>query len=326
MRAAVVTRRGPPEVLELREVADPVITRADQLLVRLAATSVNPIDTYLRGGVVPIPMRSPFILGGDGCGVVEAVGAGVRAFAVGERVFGLRPYITGRGCYAELAIFRERALARAPEGFSDEELASVPLVGLTARQALVDIAALQAGERVLIHGGSGGVGSFAVQLAKALGAVVYATASPRNHDFVAGLGADEVLDYRAGEHRRLGELDVVFDTIGAYYRDSFGQLRRGGRFISTTMLGDDERVSVANMLRHAARNLVCALRRPLGGAWARAVRVHPDGAGLQHIAELMRAGAIKPHVSHTFPIEQIAAAHRQSQSKRTVGKIAVTIR
>ncbi len=309
----------------IREVADPVIRRGDQLLVRLGATSVNPIDTYLRGGVVPIPLRAPCILGGDGCGVVEAVGAKVRDFAVGDRVFGLRTYISGRGCYAELAIFRERELARAPAGFSDEELASVPLIGLTARQALVDIAGLQAGERVLIHGGSGGVGSFAVQLAKALGATVYATASPRNHDFVGTLGADEVLDYRVGEYRRLRELDVVFDTIGAYYRESVGQLRPGGRFVSTTMLGDDERVSVPNMIRHAARNVLSALRRPFGGTRTSAVRVRPDGAGLRHLAELMRAGAIRPHVSHTFPLEQIAAAHRQSQTKRTVGKIAVTI-
>jgi NADPH:quinone reductase-like Zn-dependent oxidoreductase len=326
MRAAVVPRKGPPEVFEVREVPDPVLRRADGVLVRVHATSVNPIDTYLRGGLVPAPLRQPFIPGGDACGIVEAIGDRVRDFAVGDRVFGLRPYIGGDGCYAELALFRERELAEAPANLSDAELASVPLVGLTARQALLDIAVLRAGERVLVHGGSGGVGSFAVQLARACEATVYTTASPRNHDFCRELGAHEVLDYRAGEHRQLRDLDVVFDTIGAYYLDSTPSLRaRGGRFVSTTLLGDDERLSPGNFVKHGLRVVASALRSPFGGHKAAAVRVKPDGPGLRHLAGLLESGAIRTHVSHTFPLDQIAEAHRQSQTKRTVGKIVVTI-
>lgn len=325
MRAAVVPRFGRPEVFELREVPDPPITRGDQLRVRLGATSVNPIDTYLRGGKIPTLARPPLILGGDGCGVVESVGADVRGFAVGERVFGLRPYIRGEGCYAELAIFRERELAPAPAGRSDAELASVPLVGLTSLQALVDHAGLQPGARLLIHGGSGGVGTIAIQIGKALGATVYATASPRNHALLRELGADEALDYHAGEHRRLRALDVVFDTIGSYYRESLPLLRRGGRLISTTPLGDDERVGLGNLLKHGGRVLASALRAPLGGARAAMVRVRPDGAGMRRIAAWIESGAVRPRLAATYPLEQIAEAHRQSQGKRAVGKIAITI-
>ncbi|MCB9568815.1 MAG: NADP-dependent oxidoreductase [Myxococcales bacterium] len=326
MRAVVVPRRGPPEVMKLIEDhPDPVIRRPDEVLVRVRATSVNPIDTYVRGGVLPMPLRRDHILGGDACGTVEAVGAGVRRFAVGDRVFGLRDYIKGQGCYAELALFREDELAAAPAGLSDEELASIPLVGLTAYQALVDLAGLQAGERVLIHGGSGGVGSFAIQLARALGADVSATASPANAELCRELGAAEVLDYKTHEYRRLQGLDVVFDTIGAYYLESMPLLRRGGRYVSTTVMGNDERVSLVNMLRHGMRMIGSALRAPFGGTRAGAVRVKPNGAELEKIAELLANGAIRPLVAVTLPLAEAAAAHRQSESKRTRGKIVLAI-
>lgn len=324
--AVAIRRKGPPEVLEVFEdMPDPRLRRRDDVLVRVRATSVNPIDTYIRGGVVPLPLLPPRILGGDASGSVEAVGPAVRRFRPGDRVFGLRPYLLGHGCYAERTIFRERELAAAPADIGDVELASVPLVGLTAYQALVDLAGLVAGQRLLVHGGSGGVGSFAIQLGRVLGAHVSATTSPKNAALCRELGASEVFDYREGEYRRLRDLDVVFDTIGAYYRESLPLLRRGGHLVSTVMLGDDERVGFLNLLRHVARRASSLLRRPFGGTSVASVRVRPSGAQLTVIAGHLARGAIRPLVGHVLPLREAARAHAQSQSRRSVGKIVLTV-
>lgn len=329
MLAAIIRRKGPPAVLEVvTDYPRPQLRRPRDVLVRVRATSVNPIDTYLRSGAVPMPLRYPCVLGGDACGVVAEVGADVTQLRPGDRVFGLRPYTRGDGCYAEYALFRDDQLAAAPAALSDAELASVPLVALTAWQGLFGQAGLRPGERVLIHGGSGGVGCFAIQLARHHGCTVYATSSPRNADLCRELGAHQVFDYATVDFAAepaLRALDVVFDTIGGYYPRSRPLLRRGSRFVGTTLLGDSHRADVKNLVLHGARLMKSRLLRPLGAPRLTSVRVVPDGPHLADIAGLMEQGRIRPVVATVLPLSQVRAAHELSQSRRTRGKIVLLI-
>jgi NADPH:quinone reductase-like Zn-dependent oxidoreductase len=282
------------------------------VLIRVCATSVNPVDWKLRGGGQRNIVRYhlPWILGLDVSGVVEAVGARVTKFRVGDEVWS-SPRHSRPGTYAEYVCIDEREVARKPANLSHDEAASMPLVGLTAYQCLVDAGKLRAGQRVLVHAGAGGVGSFAVQLARHLGARVVATASQRNADVCA-------------------PVDVVLDCIGEdVFADNLRALRRGGRManISIDVPGHLERHGTTVSLFTMAFALAKLHAWPLvvKGVRSRHVIKRCDGEQLQTITGLVEVGAVKPVIDRVVPLAEIQDAHRHSESNRARGKIVVHV-
>jgi NADPH:quinone reductase-like Zn-dependent oxidoreductase len=309
MRAIRQHELGGPEVLQLEEVPRPV-PGPTEVLVRTAAAGVNPVDWKVRrrGGFLGQP---PFTVGWDVAGAVEAIGGGVTRFAVGERVFGMPRFPHEAAAYAEFVTSPSRQLARTPHALSDVEAAGLPLVGLTAWQALVETADLRPGQRVLILAAAGGVGHVAVQVAKARGAYVIGTARAAKHPFLAELGVDEAIDYTAeAVEARVRDVDVVLDLVGGESgRDVLPAVRDGGIFIRIPSASDleelrqlsDGRVRVTGML------------------------VEPDRAGMEALAELVDAGSLRVHVERTFPLEEASRAHELSEAGRTQGKLVLTV-
>jgi alcohol dehydrogenase len=330
MKAFAMDRYGGPDVLSLREMPEPEPGRND-LLVEVRAASVNPIDFKIRQGGVRrlIKDRFPLVLGSDLSGTVLRVGPGVTRFAPGDQVFA-RLRKDRIGTFAERALVDEIHAARKPENLSHAEAASLPLVGLTTWQALVDIAKVKKGDRVLIHAGSGGVGTFAIQLARHLGAVVVTTASAKNRDLVTRLGATEVVDYKQQRFEDVvASCRVVFDTQGGETLErSFKVLDEGG--VIVTVGGKPD----AKFAKEWGMNpvLVLALRFLMRrvGKLARQKKAHfeylfmrPDGGELERIRELVEQGAIVPVVDRTFPFAQAKEAIALVESGRAVGKVVV---
>jgi NADPH:quinone reductase-like Zn-dependent oxidoreductase len=310
MRVVTQHTFGAPEVLQIAEAPKPR-PLPSEVLVRVHASGVNPIDAYVRAGAFPLLGQPPFVLGWDVSGVVEEVVPGVTRFSVGDEVYGMPFFPRAAAGYAEYVAVPSRQLARKPAGLSHAEAAALPLAGLTAWQGLVDAAHLTEGQRVLIHGGGGGVGHLAVQIAKARGAEVHATASAAKREFVRGLGADHVLDYRAGDFAgELRDLDVVLDTIGNGYAErSLPTLRPGGVLVTIVQRDNAEL---------AAR--VAAEGRRFAG-----VTVEPDHVGLEALTELVEGGLLRPHVEHVLPLDEAAKAHTLIDSGRTQGKIVLAL-
>jgi NADPH:quinone reductase-like Zn-dependent oxidoreductase len=282
-----------------------------EVLVRTGAAGVNPVDWKTRagGGTLGSP---PFTVGWDVAGVVEEVGLGVTRFAVGDRVFGMPRFPREAAAYADYVTSPSRQLARTPASLSDVEAAALPLAALTAWRALVDTAGVQPGQRVLIHAGAGGVGHLAVQIAKARGAHVIATARTARHPLLAELGADEAIDYtrqEAGETVR--DADVVLDLVGGDTGlRSMAALRDDGLLISVPTSRD------LQPLRDAARGRV----RVTG------ILVEPDRMGIEAIAKLVEDGALRVRVTQTFPLSQAARAHELGESGQTGGgKLVLTM-
>jgi NADPH:quinone reductase-like Zn-dependent oxidoreductase len=309
MLAVRISEFGGPDVLRLEEAPRPA-PGPGELLVQVHAAAVNPVDTGVRAGQAQsiAHARLPYIPGYDLSGVVAEVGEGVTRFSPGDEVFAMLHLRRG-GAYAEYAIVKDAEAAVKPARVSHVEAASLPLVALTAWQALFDTAELQAGETVLIHAGAGGVGSIAVQLAKWRGATVIATASERNHEFLRSLGVDVVIDYRTQRFEDVArDVDVVLDPIGGETQvRSLGTLRDGGRLVG--LMG-----------------LTSAARSPNRGIRATAILVDPDSAQLRRIAELVDADHARPIVSHVLSLDQAPDAHRQSETGRTRGKIVLEVR
>lgn len=309
MQAAVQNSLGGPEVLGIADVPLPE-PRPNEILVRVRAAGLNPTDWKHRanGGFIGDP---PFVLGWDVSGVVEAVGVGVARFRPGDEVFGMLSYPFGHGSHAEYVAAPARVFAKKPASLDHVQAAALPLVSLTAWQALVEYAELQPGQRVLIHAAAGGVGHVAVQIAKAHGAYVVGTASEAKHDFLRGLGADEAIDYRTRDFTEAAkDMDVVFDTIGGETSlRSLRTLRTGGIVVSTLPVGSDD------LYREAERLGVRALR----------MLVDSSRADLGSIAGLVEAGRLRPAIAETFPLEGIADAHRLGETGRTTGKIVITM-
>ncbi|MBE3002247.1 NADP-dependent oxidoreductase [Nocardiopsis sp. HNM0947] len=309
MHAATQNSLGGPEVLEVVDVPRPE-PRTNEVLVRVRAASLNPTDWKHRanGGFLGKP---PFVLGWDLSGVVEAVGIGVARFRPGDEVFGMLSYPFGHGSHAEYVAAPARVFTKKPASIDHVRAAALPLVGLTAWQALVDYADLQPGQRVLIHAAAGGVGHVAVQIAKARGAYVIGTASEAKHDFLYGLGVDEAVDYRAQDFAEVVEdVDAVLDTIGGDTSTrSLRTLRPGGIAVSILPVGSEE-------FHHQAERL-----------GVRAVRMLVDSsrADLRSISELVEAGELRATIAETFPLDSIAEAHRLGETGRTTGKIVVTV-
>lgn len=310
MRAVTQDSFGDPSVLHTVELPKPT-PLPSEVLVRVHASGVNPVDAMVRSGAFPMLGQPPFVLGWDISGVVEEAVPGVARFAVGDEVYGMPFFPRAGNGYAEYVAVPSRQLARKPAAVDHVHAAALPLAGLTAWQALVDTAAVAAGDRVLIHAGGGGVGHLAVQIAKARGAHVLATASAAKRDFVLGLGADEVVDYRAVDiTRAVRDVDVVLDTVGGPVgRQSIEVLRPGGLLVTI--------VDRTDMALRAAT--IEAGRRFAG------VTVEPDYAGLEQLAALVDAGKLRPYVEHAVPLDDAAKAHELIESGRTQGKIVLEV-
>ncbi|MCK8433295.1 NADP-dependent oxidoreductase [Streptomyces sp. D2-8] len=307
MRAIGQEDLGGPEVLKEVEIERPV-PKPNEVLVRVRAAGVNPTDWKHRatGGFLGEP---PFVLGWDVSGVVEAVGIGVVAFAPGDEVFGMLPYPYGHGSHAEYVIAPVRALARKPAGVDHTQAGALPLVSLTAWQALTEHANLRPGQRVLIHAAAGGVGHVAVQIAKARGAYVIGTASAGKHDFLREIGVDEAVDYRETDFTEaVKDVDVVLDTIGGDNSlRSLRVLRPGGVLVSILPGGSDD------LYEEAERLGVRALR----------MLVDADRSGMEAIAELVETGRLRATIAGTFPLAEAAEAHALGDTGRTTGKLVL---
>jgi NADPH:quinone reductase-like Zn-dependent oxidoreductase len=308
MRAIRQEVLGGPEVLREVEVERPE-PGFSQVLVKVHAAGVNPTDWGHRAhGIFLGP--PPFILGWDVSGVVVATGFGVTLFKPGDEVFGMLPYPFGVGSHAEYVAGPARAFANKPGNVDHVQAGALPLAALTAWQALNDTAHLQPGQRVLIHAAAGGVGHLAVQIAKARGAYVIGTASAKNHDLVASLGADEVIDYHAVPFEKVATgIDVVLDPItGDYTARSLRTLRPGGILVSLLPFAPETRAEAERL-----------------GVRAELMLVEHDRRGMTAIADLVTEGRLRPVVAGTFPLAEAAQAHELGETRHVAGKLVLTV-
>jgi NADPH:quinone reductase-like Zn-dependent oxidoreductase len=310
MRAISQDTLGEPDVLQEVDLDRPE-PGGGQILVAVHAAGVNPTDWMHRRLGLHLG-EPPFTLGWDVSGVVEAVGNGVSLFKPGDEVFGMLPYPHGAGSHAEYVTGPARAFVPKPAALSHVEAGALPLAALTAWQSLVDTAHVQPGQRVLVHAAAGGVGHVAVQIAKARGAYVIGTASAVKHDFVRGLGADEVIDYRTADFvKEARDIDVVLDALGGDDRlRSLETLKPGGVLVSILPVDFDEVTERAAEL----------------GVRATAVLVEHDQAGMAGIAALVESGQLRAHVSGTYPLAEVAKAHAEGETGRVTGKLVLTVR
>src|SRR4028118_705708 len=333
MKAVVMTASGEPEVLQLQQVPDPILHTDREILVRLHAAGVNPIDTKLRKRGTFYPDQMPAILGCDGAGVVEAGRANVQRFRVGDEVYFCAGGLGAKlGNYAEMAVLDERFVANKPASLSFAEAAAAPLVLITAWESLYDRGRLEPGQKVLIHAGAGGVGHVAIQLAKLRGAEVCTTVgSQEKARLVRQLGADNpilykqtdfvqaVLDWTGGEG-----VNLAFDTIGGkIFYDTFPAVRLYGDVV--TILEPDP--AHFNWKTARARNLRISLELMLTPLLEGLVAAQQHQADiLQHRAHWIDEGRLKIHLGQTFPLQDAAAAHKALETGSTTGKIALIIK
>jgi NADPH:quinone reductase-like Zn-dependent oxidoreductase len=307
MKAVRVHRFGPPEVMSLEDVPKPE-PRRGEVVVQIEAAGVGLWDALIRSGKSALPQPLPLILGSDISGIVDAIGPGVEQLAIGDEVFG----VTNErftGAYAEYAIAKAAMLARKPTSLNHTHAASVPVVAVTAWQIVFELAQLSPGQSVLVHGGAGNVGAYAVQLAKQAGAVVIATASAKDIYYVRGLGADGVIDYRSNRfEERVKEIDVVLDTVGGETLDrSYGVLKRGGIVVSSAAQPSKEKAE-----RYGARALFFL--------------VEVTTERLQNIAELIDATELKTEVGEVLWLEEARKGHEMLEgAPHRRGKIVIKI-
>jgi len=308
MKAVVIHEYGGPEVLKYEDVPQPE-PKQDQLRIHVIAAGVNPVDGMIRSGMFDKEGHRafPVILGGDISGVVERVGSNITKFKSGDPVFA---YVSldNSGGYAQYAVVTEREAAPKPKSLTYVEAAAVPIVALTAWQALIDTAKLKAGQTVLIHGGSGGVGSFAIQIAKAHGAKVIATASTANQELLKQLGADVAIDYTKQNFENVAkDVDVVLDSIGKdTLARSYGVVKKGGIIVSLVARPDP-----AELEKHGIRG--------------EALSVDPNSDELSEICKLIDEKKINVIVSQTFPLSEARKAQEQVATGHTRGKIVLKV-
>jgi NADPH:quinone reductase-like Zn-dependent oxidoreductase len=314
--AAVARAYGPPEVIELRERPAPAVGPAE-VRVRVRAASLNPLDAKLRAGALRpfLRLRFPAVLGFDLAGEVEAVGARVRGFSPGERVYGRSGARTG-GTHAELASVAAGVRDRVPARLSFEQAASLPLTGMTAIQALRDVAGLRAGQRLLVHGAAGGVGVAAVQVGRALGATVTGVASGGSASLVARLGAARVLDYTRGDlERETDRYDVILDAVANRPWPDFARiLAEGGTYVTTGFTPS-----------LALRAALGRLRRPWSRPRVRLVVSRADGGLMRALSGYVERGALEPVIDSVWPLARIRDAYRRLETGHAHGKVVVTI-
>ncbi|RWM20971.1 MAG: NADP-dependent oxidoreductase [Mesorhizobium sp.] len=308
MRAVIQNSVGGPDVLVIADRPTPS-PKAGEVLVRIGAAGINPVDGAVRAGRYPLLGEPPFILGWDISGTVEALGFGVTDLNVGDAVFGMPRFPKQAAAYAELAAVPAEEIAPKPKGIDHVHAAALPLAGLTAWQALIRHGGLKQGQRVLIHAAAGGVGHLAVQIAKACGAHVLATASPKKLGFVRSLGADEVIDYTKDDFvDKARDIDLVLDTFGGdHAQRSLKVLKAGGVLVSL--------LDVSDATRAEARVHNIRVER---------MSVEPDRAGLVELGKLIEAKKLAVHVARPFPLEQAGAAHA-FLATRPIGKVVLAI-
>lgn len=311
MKAVILKSFGEVENLVLSDIAKPAVG-AREVLVQIKAISINPIDAKTRSGrglSGRLESENPILLGWDIAGVIAETGAGVNDFKIGDEVFGMVNFPGHGQAYAEYVAAPASHLAKKPANITFEEAAAGTLAALTAWQGLVHHASLKADQRVLIHAAAGGVGHYAVQIAKGLGAYVIGTTSAANKDFVLSLGADEHIDYKAQSFDKVVyDVDVVFDSIGGDYIDrSLEVLKAGGTIISIVSGMNDAVTEKANARGVIGKRMV----------------VQSSGLDMKLLAEWFESGKLKSHVSKTYPLVRMSDAHRQIESGHTVGKIVV---
>ena len=308
MKAAVVHDYGGPEVFKYEDAPRPE-PKDDEVLVRVIAAGVNPVDAYVRQGMLSKrgSDQRPMIIGYDIAGVVEKAGAKVTTFKAGDAVYAYLSVMRGGG-YAEFAIAKEGEMSLKPKNVDFEKAAAVPLAATTAWQALIDTAKLEKGQTVLIHGGSGGVGCFAIQIAKARGAKVIATASTANQDLLKQLGVDQPIDYTTTKFENVvKDVDVVLNAVrGDTLPPSYGVIKKGGIIVSIT--GEPD---AAECAKHGIHGME--------------LMAHPDAKVLEELTKLIEADKITPIVSQTFPLMDVIKAHQQIETHHTRGKIVLKV-
>jgi NADPH:quinone reductase-like Zn-dependent oxidoreductase len=333
VKALILDRYGEKDGLRIGEVPDPELREGD-VLVEVHAAGVNPLDFKIRNGEfkLVLPYRLPLILGNEVAGVVVRVGSRVRRFKPGDEVYA-RPAKDRIGSFAEFISMDEDAVAIKPKGLTMEEAASIPLVGLTAWQVLIERANLKKGQRVLIHAGSGGVGTFAIQLAKHVGAVVATTTSTANLEWVKALGADIVIDYSKDDFATLlSDYDVVLNSLGGEVLEkSLQVLKPGGKLISISGPPDADLAKDLGsswILRQIMRLLSYRIRKK-----AQRHRVsysflfmRASGDQLREIGRLIDSGTIRPVVDRVFPFEATNEALAYVERGRAKGKVVVKVR
>ena len=308
MKAVRIHEYGNESVLKYEDAPIPKI-QDDEVLIKIFAASVNPVDWKVREGYLKemIPYELPLILGWDVSGVIEIVGSNITDFQEGDAVYS-HPDITRNGTYAEYIAVKSHEIALKPKSLDHIHSASIPLAGLTAWQALFEIANLSQGQRVLIHAAAGGVGSFAVQLAKTRGAYVIGTASARNHEFLRELGVDEMVDYTSVKFEdRVKDIDVVLDTIGGDTLErSWKVLKQGGHLVSIVETPSEDKAKANNVKSEF-------------------LFVQPNAEQLGKIADLVEQGKIQTYLEKVFPLQQAKDAHLLSQTGRVKGKIVLHV-
>lgn len=305
MKAVQINEYGTNDVVQLIDVSVPE-PAADEVLVKVHAAGINPIDWKIRNGAGKrLGLELPIILGGEIAGTIEKVGREVLRFKVGDSVYGM----VKKGAFAEYAAAKATDITFIPKEIDYANAAAIPICGLTAWQALFDLAKLTAGHRILITGASGGVGSLAVQFAKAKGAYVIGTASGKNKGFVENLGVDEFIDYEKQSFEKIvKEVDIVFDTVGGEtFEKSIQTLKKGGFLVTSVAFPSGEESQKF-------------------GIEAKRVFCKPDFQELNQISELFEAGKLKPRVSKVLPLEKIKDAFQLSESGKANGKIVLQIR
>ncbi|HCX82608.1 MAG: NADPH:quinone oxidoreductase [Curvibacter sp. RIFCSPHIGHO2_12_FULL_63_18] len=333
MKAFTVDRYGKKESLRATDVPEPVL-RDDEVLIEVHATGVNLLDSKIRSGEFKLilPYRTPFVLGHDVAGVVVRVGPRVRHFKPGDEVYS-RPDDFRIGTFAEFVAVKEDSVALKPRNLSMEEAASIPLVGLTAWQALVEKAKLKKGQKVFIQAGSGGVGTFAIQLAKHLGASVATTTGTGNVAWVKDLGADVVVDYKKDAFETiLSDYDAVLNSQdGKTLEKSLGVLKPGGQLISISGPPDlafAEEIKAPWLVKQVLRALSFGTQR-------KAKRLHvgysflfmkASGSQLRQITALIESGAIRPVIDKVFPFDATNEALAYVESGRAKGKVVIKVR
>ena len=305
MKAIVVQQPGGTETLKLQEAPKPQ-PKPDEVLIKVMAAGVNPVDAFIRAGRFG-GGKSSFTPGMDVAGVVEATGANAKKFKKGDAVYAYLSF-DEQGGYAEYCTARESEVALKPANISFEQAAAVPLAATTAWQALMDTAGLKSGQTVLIHGGSGGVGHFAIQIAKAQGAKVIATASTPNQEFLKQMGADQTIDYTKTKFEDVvKDVDVVLDcTRSDALARSYGVVKKGGFVVTIT--GQPEQAELD--------------KRGIRGD---SLMAHPDFKVLDELTKLIEAKKVTPIVSQTFPLAETDKAHQQIETRHTRGKVVLKV-
>jgi NADPH:quinone reductase-like Zn-dependent oxidoreductase len=312
MKAAQYPSYGDSSVIEINENAPTPTLKDGQVMVEVHAAALNPFDYKVRMGYMKemIPLTFPVTIGGDFSGVVTEIAPGVTEFSVGDEVYGQAVVVNGgSGAIAEFAAANTKNTAKKPTSVDFSEAASLVLVGVSSIQALEDSMKLSSGQKILIHGGAGGIGSIAIQLAKHLGAYVTTTVSTGDEELVKSLGADEVIDYKTEKfEEKISDYDAVFDTIGGDTLErSFGVLKKGGVLVSMTGQVDQAKASEHEITGVGQFTDTNTIR-------------------LKRLAELVDSGVIRPQIDKSFTLDETAAAYTHLETSHPKGKVVVTVR